>query len=33
MGVLFWLTDEQWAVIEPHMPNNQPGARRSIIGA
>ena len=25
---LFWLTDEQWAVIEPHMPKNQPGARR-----
>ena len=28
MGVLFWLTDEQWAVLEPHMPKNQPGARR-----
>ena len=25
---LFWLTDEQWAAIEPHMPRNQPGARR-----
>ncbi len=28
MGHLFWLSDEQWAVIEPHMPKNQPGARR-----
>ena len=27
MGVLFWLTDEQWATIEPHLPKNQPGAR------
>ena len=25
---LFWLDDEQWAVIEPFMPKNQPGARR-----
>lgn len=25
MGVLFWLTDEQWAAIEPHLPKNQPG--------
>ncbi len=24
----FWLSDEQWAVIEPFMPRNQPGARR-----
>jgi transposase len=28
LGVLFWLTDEQWATIEPHLPSNQPGARR-----
>lgn len=28
MRHLFWLSDEQWAVIEPHMPKNQPGARR-----
>ena len=28
MGHLFWLSDEQWAVIEPHMPKNQPGAHR-----
>jgi len=25
---LFWLSDEAWAVIEPPLPNNQPGARR-----
>jgi transposase len=25
---LFWLSDEQWAVLEPFMPRNQPGARR-----
>jgi len=28
MADLFWLTDEQWAVLEPFMPINQPGARR-----
>ena len=28
MGHLFWLSDEQCAAIEPHMPKNQPGARR-----
>jgi transposase len=28
MGVLFWLSDEQWAAIEPLLPKNQPGARR-----
>lgn len=28
MGVLFWLSDEQWAAIDPHLPKNQPGARR-----
>ena len=28
MADLFWLTDEQWAVLEPFMPVNQPGARR-----
>ena len=27
-GSLFWLSDEAWAVIEPHLPTNQPGARR-----
>jgi transposase len=27
MGHLFWLSDE-WAAIEPHLPKNQPGARR-----
>ena len=25
---LFWLSDEAWTVIEPHLPRNQPGARR-----
>jgi len=28
MGALFWLSDEQWAAIAPHLPKNQPGARR-----
>jgi len=28
MGALFWLSDEQWAAVEPHLPKNQPGARR-----
>ncbi len=28
MTDLFWLSDEQWAVLEPFMPKNQPGARR-----
>ena len=28
MSDLFWLSDAQWAVIEPFMPTNQPGARR-----
>ena len=27
-GSLFWLSDEAWAVIAPHLPKNQPGARR-----
>jgi transposase len=25
---LFWLSDEQWAVIEPFLPRNQPGPER-----
>lgn len=25
---LSWLSDEAWAAIEPHLPKNQPGARR-----
>lgn len=25
---LFWLSDEAWSAIEPHLPKNQPGARR-----
>ncbi len=28
MSHLFWLSDGQWALIEPHVPRNQPGARR-----
>lgn len=28
MSRLFWLSDAQWAAIEPLMPRNQPGARR-----
>lgn len=28
MAHLFWLTDAQWAAIEPFLPRNQPGARR-----
>ncbi len=28
MSALFWLSDEAWAAIEPHVPKNQPGARR-----
>ena len=28
MSALFWLDDDAWAVIEPHLPSNQPGARR-----
>ncbi len=28
MDSLFWLSDEAWAAIEPHLPKNQPGARR-----
>jgi len=25
---LFWLSDEAWVAIEPHLPKNQSGARR-----
>src|SRR3954469_6643293 len=28
MADLFWLSDEQWAAMEPFVPSNQPGARR-----
>jgi transposase len=28
MGHLFWLSDDAWAAIDPHLPKNQPGARR-----
>ncbi len=29
MAVEFWLSDAQWALIEPLLPKNQPGARRT----
>lgn len=28
MSDLFWLSDDAWKAIEPHLPKNQPGARR-----
>lgn len=28
MANLFWLSDDQWAVIEPFMPKDQPGPER-----
>ena len=28
MADLFWLTDEAWAVIEPHLPHGKPGRPR-----
>lgn len=28
MGDGFWLSDAQWKAIKPHLPTNQPGARR-----
>ena len=29
MRDIFWLSDEAWAVIEPHLPKNQPGPHRA----
>ena len=29
MADLVWLSDAQWAVMEPFMPRNRPGARRA----
>jgi transposase len=29
MGSEFWLSDAQWAALEPLLPKNQPGARRA----
>jgi transposase len=26
--ILFWLWDEAWSAIKPHLPKNQSGARR-----
>ena len=28
MASLFWLSNAAWAAIGPHLPKNQPGARR-----
>lgn len=28
MSDFFWLSDEAWSAIEPHLPKNQPDARR-----
>ena len=28
MRDLFWLSDEAWAALEPHLPHNQPGKPR-----
>ena len=28
MGSHFWLSGEAWSAVEPHLPKNQPGARR-----
>jgi len=28
MSRLFWLSDDAWSAIEPHLPTNHPGARR-----
>ena len=27
-SALFWLSDRQWAAVEPHLPRNQPGPIR-----
>lgn len=27
----FWLSDEVWAALEPHLPHGQPGNRGSMI--
>ena len=28
MTAEFWLSDQQWSAIDPHLPRNRPGARR-----
>lgn len=28
MAGLFWLLNEAWIAIEPHLPNNQPGVQQ-----
>ena len=32
MADLFWLSDAQWAVIEPSLPKNQPGPSARMTG-
>ena len=29
-GPFFWLSDAAWAAIEPHLPDDQPKARRVV---
>ena len=33
MARLFWLSDEAWARIEPHLPHGQPANLGSMTGA
>jgi transposase len=33
MGNLFWLSDEAWAVIAPHLPRASLASRASMIDA
>ncbi|HEY3696055.1 MAG TPA: IS5/IS1182 family transposase, partial [Phenylobacterium sp.] len=28
MEDVYWLSDEAWAAIEPHLPKNRPGPKR-----
>jgi hypothetical protein len=28
---LFWVSDEQWVKIVPHLPTNQPGPKRDDV--
>jgi hypothetical protein len=32
MASLFWLSDDAWGAIKPHLPKNQPGRGGSTIG-
>jgi transposase len=31
MDDFYWLSDEAWAVIEPHLPHGRPGARPARV--